>query len=179
MSALIVAFWFIAQGVALRYFVSEHMPYRLLYTQTRVGSVYRSHVVSLRCLGCYRRYHCTKSQCFRRVCVCTRLRMLSFARYAPASLPLPHSDHNIDSLGCPLARDRHNLFRRRSPRWSRGLQRICSTTKGGRIPFLTSPGFKIWSCFNDDPKRVSDVNHAGTVSIPRIIGSLLRDMGQY
>lgn len=133
----------------------------------------------LRSLGCYRRYHYTESQCFRRVCVCTRLRMLSFARYALASLPLTNSDHNwIDSLGCPLARDRHNLFCSRSPRWSRSIQRICSTTKGGCIPFLTSAGFKIWSCFDDYTKRVSDVNPVRNVDLPRIIDPLLLDLGQ-
>ena len=170
MSALIVAFWFIAQGVALRYFVSEAQ-YHPLYTETCVGSIYRCHVVSLRSLGCHRRYHCTKSQCFRCLCICTCLRMLSFARYDCSLVYLFQKfAHNwIDSLGCHLACDRHNLFRSRSPRWSRSFQRIRSTTKGRCITFLTSAGFKIWSCFNNCTRRISNVNCVRTFGIPRII----------
>lgn len=114
-----------------------------------------------------RKVNASDASAFAHVCGCcpsqgNELSLVYFLSNSDLSL--------VDSLGCPLARYRHNLLRSRNPSWSRSLQRICPTAKGRCIPFPASARFKIRSCLDGYTKRIRDVDCARTVSIPRIVG---------
>lgn len=106
MSGLIVLFWFVAQGVALRYFVSSVIgpPIYIQRLTAIAGPLHRCHVLPIRGLGCdryfmplhiifygsdppYRRHGRAQGKFLGRIRVCPCLRLLSVPRFAHSKYP--------------------------------------------------------------------------------------------
>ena len=172
MSGLIVLFWFVAEGVALRYFVRiSDSGYISMTNWPYTGPFHRSHVLPLRGLGCHRqlffhyfqinpsdsrltddtiarKVNSSDASQFAHVCGCYPSQGLCVCTFLISALANHCGAFVPHSLGCALAHHRSHLLCSRTYSWFGCIQTISGTAKRGRKAFPACPRFELWCCID-------------------------------